>query len=223
MLTKNDATVPNALAVYDVVRATDLRLIGFKDIGVPVETQSELAKRIHADGRTVVLEIVSTDAATELSSVRTGIDIGADIIMGGTHPDAALPLLEGRSIRYFPFPGHVVDHPSILEGSVEEVAASATELTARPGVHGLDLLAYRHRTADVPVLIRAVVNAASAPVIVAGSIDSLEQIQTVVACGAWGFTIGAAVIDRLLVAGGGLRQQVDAALRAAVEAPRTTR
>ncbi len=116
MLTKNDATVQDALDVYEQVRETDLRWIGFKDIGVSVETQQELAARLHADGRTVVLEIVSTDAAAELSSVRAGIEIGADVIMGGTNPDAALPLLAGTAVRYFPFPGRVVDHPSISRG-----------------------------------------------------------------------------------------------------------
>jgi len=218
MLTKNDATVQDALDVYEQVRGTDLRWIGFKDIGVSVETQKMLAGRMHADGRTVVLEIVSTDATAELSSVRAGIEIGADVIMGGTNPDAAIPLLVGTAVRYFPFPGRVVDHPSILEGSIEEIAASAAALTARPGVGGLDLLAYRHRTADIPSLMRAVVSASSGPVVVAGSIDTVAQIETVAGCGAWGFTIGGAVFDRLLVPGASLQQQVEAALRAASKA-----
>jgi hypothetical protein len=221
MLTKNDATVQDALDVYEQIRRTDLRWIGFKDIGVSVETQKELSRRLHADGRTVVLEIVSTVASAELSSVRTGIEIGADVIMGGTNPDAALPLLAGRAVRYFPFPGRVVDHPSILDGSIEEIAAIGAALTSRPGVAGLDLLAYRHRTADIPSLMRAVVSASSGPVVVAGSIDSLSQIETVANCGAWGFTIGGAVFDRSLVPGASLREQVEAALRTASKTPNT--
>ncbi len=215
MLTKDDATVRDALDVYEQVRTTGLQWVGFKDIGVPAETLHELAGRMHSDNRTVVLEIVSTDPVAELRSVQVGIEIGADVIMGGTNPDAALPLLSGRPQRYFPFPGWVVDHPSILEGSIEEIAASAADLTSRPGVHGLDLLAYRHRSADIPTLIRAVVAASRGPVVVAGSIDTAEQIRVVSECGAWGFTIGGGVFDRVLVPSGTIRDQIEAALAVA--------
>ena len=37
-------------------------------------------------------------------------------------------------------------------------------MTARPGVYGLDLLAYRHRTVDPVALTRTVVKAAAGPV-----------------------------------------------------------
>ena len=39
MLTHNDATVPNAIEVYEQLRDTeDLRYVGFKDVGATVET-----------------------------------------------------------------------------------------------------------------------------------------------------------------------------------------
>jgi hypothetical protein len=215
MLTRNDATVADALDAYEAVRGTGLRWIGFKDIGVSEEVLRELATRMHADGRTVVLEIVSTDAAAELNSVRTGIGIGADVIMGGTNPDAAIPLMNGRAVKYYPFPGRIIGHPSVLEGSIAEIAEHARALTSRAGVHGLDLLAYRHPTADIPALMRAVVAASAGPVVVAGSIESAGRIGAVADSGAWGFTIGGAVFDRLLVPGGSLVDQVDAALKAA--------
>jgi hypothetical protein len=215
MLTKDDATVENALDVYESVRRTDLRWIGFKDVGVSEAVLHELARLMHADGRVVVLEIVSTDASAELESIRTGVRIGADVVMGGTNPEAALPLLAGRPLRYFPFPGRIVGHPSVLNGTIDEIAADARALTTRPGVHGLDLLAYRHPTADVPKLIGAVVRASAGPVVVAGSIESVDQIKTVAGCGAWGFTIGGAVFDRRLVPGGSVVDQVNEALRAA--------
>jgi hypothetical protein len=220
MLTKNDATVPDCLDVYDQVRGAQLSWVGFKDIGVPIETLRELVRRIRADGRNVVLEIVSTDPAAELNSVRVGIDLGVDLLMGGTSPDAALPLLVGSSIRYFPFPGTIVGHPSVLEGTLDTISRSAQELTAREGVAGLDLLAYRWK-GDVPALIRGVVKASSGPIVVAGGIVDPEQIRIITAAGVWGFTIGGAVFDRLLVHGGSLRDQVDWALSqadAAVEA-----
>jgi len=211
MLTKDDATVPDCLDVYDKVRDTDLRWVGFKDIGVPTETLRELARRIKADGRNVVLEIVSTDAAAELASVRAGVDLGVDLLMGGTQPDAAIPLVKGTGIRYFPFPGQIEGHPSVLQGTMASISQSASELTSRPGVAGLDLLAYRWE-GDVPALISAVVRASSGPIVVAGSIVTSDQIRIVTDRGAWGFTIGGAVFDRVLVPGGSLRDQVGWAL-----------
>ena len=219
MLTHHDATVADALEVYDALRGSGLRHVGFKDIGTTTETLSELTRRMHDDGRTVYLEVVSVSAEDELRSVRAAREIGVDVVMGGTHVDAALPLLAGSGIRYFPFPGTIVGHPSVLEGGVDEIAASAAALTAHDGVHGLDLLAYRHADPVEPI-IDAVVKASAGPVVVAGSIDSADRIATVTRLGAWGFTIGGAVFEFALPAPRTLRAQVDWALETAARAVR---
>jgi hypothetical protein len=222
MLTRNDQTVPDALEVYDTLRDTGLRYVGFKDIGLPPAQLRELADRMRADGREVFLEVVSERMEDELRSVRAAFDIGVDWLMGGTHPDEACAILDrlggppgspGRP-RYCPFPGRVVDHPSILQGTVEEIAGSARDLTARPGVHGLDLLAYRWTEGGdaVPGLVRAVVDAASGPVIAAGSVDSAERIGALTDAGAWAYTIGGAIFDHKLPAGPSVREQVECAL-----------
>jgi hypothetical protein len=213
MLTRDDRTVANAFDAYDEVRDTDLRYIGFKDIGLSVDRLAELAARMRADGREVMLEVVSEAAEDEIRSIRAAIDVGVDWVLGGTHPEAALPALEGRSLRYCPFPGRVIGHPSLLRGTIEEIAESARTLTAMPGVHGLDLLAYRF---DGPVdeLVPAVVAASSGPVIAAGSVDSLERIRALQAGGVWGFTIGGAIFDGRLPGGPGLAGQVREVLAA---------
>jgi hypothetical protein len=216
MLTKDDQTVADALSVYDEVRGAPLRYVGFKDIGQSASVLRELATRIRADGRTAVLEVVSIDRDSEVRSVRAGLEVGVDLLMGGTHPDDVLPLLRGSGVRYFPFPGRIVGHPSVLTGSTAEIAESARELTSRPGVDGLDLLAYRH-DGDIPDLIGKVIAASSGPVVVAGSIDSGERILTVSRLGAWGFTVGGAVFERAFVPGGSLRLQVEEVLRRAEE------
>jgi hypothetical protein len=218
MLTRNDKTVSDARRVYDTLRDTGLRYVGFKDIGLPPSELRELAAAMRADGREVFLEVVSEHADDELRSVEAALDIGVDWLMGGTHADEALAILDqvgppgtpGRP-RYCPFPGRVVDHPSILEGSIEEICESARSLTARPGVDGLDLLAYRWH-GDVPSLVRAVVDSASGPVVAAGSVDSAERIEALAKAGAWAFTIGGAIFDRRLPAGDSIRDQVECAL-----------
>jgi hypothetical protein len=218
MLTHDDRTVPDAAEVYETLRDSALRYVGFKDIGLPTRQLADLAAVMRADGREVFLEVVSERPEDELRSVEAALEIGPDWLMGGTHPDAALAVLDrigppgttGRP-RYCPFPGRVVGHPSVLEGTIDEIAASARELTARDGIDGLDLLAYRW-DGDVPALVRQVVSAASGPVIAAGSVDSAERIDALAAAGSWAFTIGGAVFDRRLPAGTTIREQVDCAL-----------
>jgi hypothetical protein len=218
MLTHDDRTVPNALDVYREIQDTDLGYVGFKDIGLPTAELAELAAAMRADGREVFLEVVSERLEDELRSIEASIEIRPDWLMGGTHADEALAILDrigppgtpGRP-RYCPFPGRVVGHPSILEGTISEIATSAAELTDRDGVDGLDLLAYRWE-GDVPALVRAVVGAASGPVIAAGSVDSAKRIDALASAGAWAFTIGGAIFDRRLPAGPSVREQVDCAL-----------
>jgi hypothetical protein len=218
MLTRNDQTVPNAMDVYDDIRDSGLHYIGFKDIGLPVARLRDLATAMRADGREVFLEVVSERAEDEIRSVEAALEIGVDWLLGGTHPDEALAILDrvgppgapGRP-RYCPFPGRVVGHPSVLEGTIEEIARSARELTSRDGVHGLDLLAYRWN-GDVPSLVGAVVAASHGPVIAAGSVDSAERIDALAAAGAWAYTIGGAIFEARLPAGPSVREQVACAL-----------
>lgn len=194
MLTNNDRTIPDALERLPAVIAAGVRHIGFKDIGLPYGDLATLQGAIKAAGATSYLEVVSLDRESELSSVRSAIRLGVDYLLGGTHVDDVLPLLEGTGIRYYPFPGRISGHPSILEGTAEDIVASARALATREGVHGLDLLAYR-AAADVPDLIRAVCEAVRKPVIVAGSIDRPERIHAVVSGKAAGFTVGTAALD----------------------------
>lgn len=220
MLTHNDATLPDALAIYDTLRdIEDLRYVGFKDVGAPFEQLRALTDAIKADGRTVMLEVVSEDADAEIRSIEAACRLGVDWVLGGTHPERALPLLAGSDVRYCPFPGTVIGHPSLLRGTVESIAESARSLTALEGVYGLDLLAYRF-DGDVPALARAVVTSSAGPVIAAGSVDSRERIRALAAAGVWGYTIGGAIIEGRMPGGPSIAGQVRdvLALTAAVDA-----
>lgn len=214
MLTWHDATVPDALAVYDEIRSLPLKYVGFKDIGQPVSVLRRLTEEMHADGREVMLEVVSESIEDELRSVAAAREIGVDWLLGGTHPDDALPLLAGSGLRYCPFPGTVVGHPSILTGSIAEIAESARSLTARPGVHGLDLLAYRYQ-GDVEQLVTEVLAASAGPVIAAGSVDSIERIQGLDRLGVWAFTVGGAIFENQFPVRATVRAQVACVLEAA--------
>ncbi|OED40918.1 hypothetical protein ACH42_15285 [Endozoicomonas sp. (ex Bugula neritina AB1)] len=73
-------------------------------------------------------------------------------------------------------------------------------MSLKKGVHGLDLLAYRHR-GDVKALMRKVCSATKKPVIIAGSIDTRSQLGDIKAVGATGFTIGTAALNGSYVSG----------------------
>ncbi|BCH32978.1 hypothetical protein MesoLjLc_49080 [Mesorhizobium sp. L-8-10] len=194
MLTRNDRTVEDASKQLQTALRLGVRHIGFKDIGLPIDQLKSLNQAIKAGGATSYLEVVSLDRESEIVSAKAAVEIGVDILLGGTRVDDVLPIVTGSSLQYFPFPGRISGHPSVLEGTIGEIVESAKALTARDGVHGLDLLAYRSRE-DVPTLIRQACAAVSKPVYVAGSIDTPERIAVVKDAGAAGFTIGTAALD----------------------------
>ena len=212
MLTSNDRTVPDARARLEEVLAGGARHIGFKDVGLPLTELKALADEIRAAGGRSYLEVVSLDADSELASARAAVELDVDCLLGGTRAAEIVPLIKSHPVRYFPFPGRVVGYPSVLEGPIDDIVASARALTALEGVHGLDLLAYRFQ-GDVPALMRAVCQASDKPVVMAGSIDREGRVFEAAEAGASGFTVGTAALSGEFPAeGDGLTAQVQSIL-----------
>ena len=118
----------------------------------------------------------------------------------GRHVDDALSLLRGSEVQYFPFAGRTVGHPTVLEGTMDEIVNDARRIAAMPGVHGLDLLAYRFAGEGDPAeLTRRVVEAVDVPVIAAGSIDREPRVKAMIDADAWGFTVGSALFQHAFV------------------------
>lgn len=220
MLTHHDRTVPEPLRILEQVSGCGLSYVGFKDVGADVAELRDVCARAHESGMEVMLEVVSTSRDDELRSVAAAGEIGVDWLLGGTHAADALKVLShsgaDRMPRYCPFPGKIVGHPSVLLGEVEDIVHSARDLAEMEGVFGLDLLAYRHPSADAAELTRRVVAAVSGPVIAAGSVASIRQIQALDGAGAWGFTIGGAIFEGLLPGAPSVDEQIKEVLRAAV-------
>jgi DhnA family fructose-bisphosphate aldolase class Ia len=195
MLTKDDRTIADAIEVLDSISDTGLRYVGFKDVGADPDRQREITARAHDLDMEVMLEVVSTSAEAEANSVRSARAAQVDWVLGGTNPEVGVEILAGTDIRYCPFPGIVTGHPSVLSGSIDDIAASAASLSGTAGVHGVDLLTYRHADADPEELTRAVVKACDGPVIAAGAVVTRDQIDLLDRAGAWGFTIGSAIFN----------------------------
>jgi dihydroorotate dehydrogenase len=128
------------------------------------------------------------------------VETGFDILMGTVFFDSILSYLEGKPIEYYPFPGHIYGHPSIMDGTIEDIVAHAKFLESK-GVQGMDLLSYRY-VGDAPRLLSEVVKATHIPIVSAGSIESYKRLAEVWKAGAWGFTIGSAFFDKRFVPNG---------------------
>jgi methylglyoxal synthase len=194
MLTVNDRTIPDARARLDEALEGGVRHIGFKDVGLPLGELKGLADAIRAAGGRSYLEVVSLDEESELASARAAVSLDVDCLLGGTRAQAVTEVTRGHPLRYYPFPGRITGHPSVLEGPAEEIVSSAKRLADLEHVHGLDLLAYRF-DGDVPGLMAAVCGAVEKPVIIAGSIDGAERVRAVAEAGAAGFTVGTAALE----------------------------
>lgn len=216
MLTRDDRTIDDALAVADEAIALGLQHIGFKDIGATPAVLRELTKRIRGSGALAYMEVVSTSREAALHSAAIAAEIGVDRLLGGTEVDATLHVLDGTGIGYFPFPGFPEGHPTKLGGSALDVAAHCNAFLAK-GCRGVDLLAYRATAADPLDLVRAARSAIGqrGELIVAGSVNSFERIRALREAGADAFTIGSAIFDGTLSPqAGSLRARLEAVIAA---------
>lgn len=214
MLTRDDATVPDAREHASLALSLGVKHIGFKDVGLPRDSLNTLHQDLKSGGATTYLEVVSLDADSEAASAEMAVSLNVDVLMGGQRPDVVAPMIRGTDIHYAPFPGKIHSHPSVLTGSKDEIVRSAVSLAECPDVHGLDLLAYRAET-DPVSLIHAVCNSVSKPVTIAGSIDHPEQIKACFDAGAAAFTIGTAALNGVFPASSAsLADQIQAIMAA---------
>jgi len=206
MLTHHDQTVPEALQLFERTKDYPITHWGFKDVGLPPETMQSVVTAMKAAGKITFLEVVSLSEEEGLRGARLAVELGFDILMGTVFFPSIGAYLKDKPIRYYPFPGHVHSHPSILDGTVDEIVDHARELESQ-GAHGLDLLTYRY-AGDAPHLLKQVVQATDIPIVSAGSIASFERITEVWDSGAWGFTIGSAFFERKFVPDGSFEENV---------------
>lgn len=206
MLTHNDQTVGNALELFQECKDTPVLHWGFKDVGLPAAEMKYLVHEMKEEGKTTILEVVSLSEEEGMAGAKIAVDAGFDILMGTVFFDSILAYLKGKPIKYYPFPGHVFSHPSILDGEIDAIVEHARYLEKK-GVHGIDLLSYRY-VGNGAALLRAVVKATRVPIVSAGSVDSYERIAEVWYAGAWGFTIGGALFDKKFVPEGSFKDNI---------------
>lgn len=206
MLTYNDKTVENALDLFDEMKETPVTHWGFKDVGLSPNEMHNVVQSMNAAGKTTYLEVVSLTEDEGLAGAKLAVECGFDILMGTVFFDSINNYLKDKAVKYYPFPGHVHSHPSILDGTIEEIVEHARSMEAK-GVDGMDLLTYRY-TGDAPALLRQVVKGTNVPLVSAGSIDSFDRIAEVRDSGAWGFTIGTAFFEKKFIPNGSFSENM---------------
>ena len=211
MLTKNDLTIQNALDVFDEIKDTGVRHIGFKDIGLPMDKLKILVQRMKKQDMRTYLEVVSESEEANVKSVKSALELGVDNLIGGSYVEQTLKLMKGKRLGFFPYIGKIVGHPCLLRGSIEEIVADGKKKKAM-GIDGINLLAYRY-DGSVEELITSVQKAVKVPLIVAGSIDSFERVRRMKDLKVDGFTIGGAILDKKFVSNGSLSDQMRAVLK----------
>jgi hypothetical protein len=214
MLTRQDQTVEDCLAVMDDIAPIGLTHVGFKDVGVTPDVLRALHGKIKATGATSYMEVVSTTPEAALQSARVAADLGVDRLLGGTQVDEILAILAGTKVQYLPFPGRPHDHPTKLGGSVQQITDDTKSSRAK-GCAGVDLLAYRATEADPIELVKAARAASDGILLVAGGVKSPAQIRALKEAGADSFTVGSAALDGSFAPRmGSLRSQLQAVLDA---------
>ena len=214
MLTHHDVTVSNALEVLEEVKDTGLRFIGCKDVGLSLNQYVELFNRIRKYGLTSFLEVVTYSEEEHFKGVNLALKVGVDNLIGGM-PQYTRKTLEylrekKSKIKYFPYIGKIVDHPCILQGSIEEIINDGKEAEAL-GVNGINLLLYRY-TGNQKTLLNKAVKELKVPLIVAGNVTTFNQIEELKKNNIWAFTIGGAIFEKKFAEKGDIQAQIMAVL-----------
>jgi hypothetical protein len=195
MLTERDVTIPDAIEVYAGLTTESLRYVAFKDIGADRGMLQELTDTIHADGRSALLEIADLGARQQEAGMQLALDIGVDHVVAEWSEDFLAFGTPVGAPEYWPFLGSLSGNPLTLSSSPEELVAMATALSRADGVAGLVAMPYRQQRYEASLLLDVVLQAASVPVLVAGGVANATQIEGIARAGAWGFTMGSALLS----------------------------
>lgn len=205
MLTHNDCTVSDAYAIFETCRHTKAKFWGFKEKPLPLSEMKRLYAYMKDCGKTTFLEVIAYTESECLEGAQMALECGVDILMGTVFFDSINDFCKQHHLKYMPFVGKITGRPSILEGDIDEMIREAKSYLDK-GVYGFDLLGYRY-TGDASLLNKRFVAEVSAPVCLAGSIDSYERLDEVCEANPWAFTIGSAFFEHCF--GDTFAEQID--------------
>jgi len=207
MLTNNDETVENAIEIFEDCKDLEVECWGFKDVGLPIAKMKKLVKNMEEANKKTFLEVVSLTEKEGLEGAKLAVECGFDYLTGTVFYEEIANYLIDKHPKYFPFCGKVYGHPSILDGSVEEIIDHAKDIFKK-GADGVDLLAYRYIEDADKRLIKDFLKHIKKPVVLAGSINSWDRLEKILNYNPWGFTVGTAFFNNKFVKEGSFKDQI---------------
>lgn len=205
MLTYEDFTVKNAAEIFEACKNSKAIYWGLKEHPLSQEEMKKLFSRMKECGKTTFLEVVAYTEKDGLEGAKTAVECGCDILMGTTYFDSIHSFCKLHGLKYMPFVGEVEGRPSVLKGEICDMVAEARRYLEK-GVYGIDLLGYRYE-GDSAELYRAFKASISAPICIAGSIDSYDKLNEIKEIAPWAFTIGGAFFKHKF--GDSFAEQID--------------
>ena len=209
MLTHNDYTVADANSVFAACQDSQAMYWGAKEQGIPHQELLQLFAAVKAAGKKSALEVVAYTEEEGLAGAKLAAKCGCDMLLGTGYFDSILELCQAHHILYFPYVGQVSQRPSVLAGTLEDMAQQAAACVKK-GAAGVNLLGYRYQ-GDGFSLSRSLVSQLNAPVCLAGGINSFSRLDAVKEIAPAYFTIGGAFFDRCF--GDEIPQQINAVCR----------
>ena len=193
MLTHNDKTVENAYEIFEQCKNSKAQYWGFKEEPLPIDEMKKLYTYMKQCGKTTFLEVVEYTEKKGLEGAKMAVECGCDILMGTMYFDSINEYCKKHNLKYMPFVGQVIERPSILKGTIQEMIDEANKYLKK-GVYGFDLLGYRY-TGDAVELNKKFVENVKAPICIAGSINSYKRLDEIKDANPWTFTIGGAFFE----------------------------
>ncbi|WP_191563287.1 hypothetical protein [Janibacter melonis] len=217
MLTHNDKTVDNARSVFAESVAAPTKHWGFKDTGLPADQLALLARDMKDAGKTVHFESLKEDENQCLAAAEFAIENQLDYLIGMAFHSSVAERLAEAKVGYLPTCGGRSGVPRMLHGTIDDIVGDANRV--RPQADGTTLSLYRWTDGDPGDLGKAFISQVQAPVVITGSINSVERMDEIAQLEPWGVTVGSALFDDVFGTGdfgSGLKYMRDYLDRAAV-------
>lgn len=194
MMTRNDRTIPNAKEVFEAAKGARTPYWGFKDVGIDLEKARDLVGAMKAEGKTTFIEPLVEEEEGNYAAAEFAIECGFEYFVGSMFYPRVGQILKENDIRYFPTCGRREGIPRMLYGTVEDIISDAKRI-ASYGVDGVSLSVYRYVDGDPEDMALKFRRQIDMPIIITGSINTLERLDFVKSMKPWGFTLGSALFD----------------------------
>lgn len=208
MLTNNDRTVPDALAVFEANKHAKTGCWGFKDIGISDKDALALVEAMKAAGKTTFLEPLLEDEDSCIKAARFAVQCRFDCVVNMVYNQAVADILQEGGIKYMPTCGRREGLPRMLYGTAEEIISDAERLVGKESVAGVCLSSYRYVDGDPETMSLEFRRRISADLIIAGGIGDYKRLDFIKQLRPWGFTIGSALFAQKF-GEGGIAAQLD--------------